>query len=197
MNTHESSTIRMKDYTDPREQAVVCGDYPEPPLRLIVSHEPRMAEAENDASVSRALDAQRRERNEVIAANLAVSAHDLFHTMALDAVEACRLADHMHPQIPLEDRRDAQSVAVRVQDATWDAVTRYAAADVVLVLLRKLLSRKGLSAVFTDAELRAEADRIAALAHRARVRLWTGQDRPSDTAWCKAQLGFLSLTEDR
>lgn len=182
---------------DPRDPPVLeVLDYPDPPLRLVVSHAPREAEAETAASVLLAKQAQQRERAQAIADNLDAASLDLVRTCLLDSVHVPKVAATLCPDLTEVERNQAAAVAIRLHDPQWDAIARYRAAEAVLLSLRNLLSRHGLGALVPDAELRQEADRIAGLTHHARLRVYTGKDGVSDTLWTKARLHLLNIAEE-
>lgn len=192
------STTPMKDYYDGREQPVLqIRDYPDPPLHLVVSSTPRMAEAESDASIHLALNAQRKERDAAVEANLESAADDLVASMLLDSVLAQRVADVLPADLSVADRAEAGAVAVRLHDPQWQIVSRYRAAEATLLTLRNFLSEHGILLCVKDAELRSVADRIAGLTHTARIRTLAGRDAVSDTTWARARLGILNIQEER
>jgi hypothetical protein len=84
---------------------------------------------------------------------------------------------------------------VRLHDGRWQALSRYYAADAILVELRKFLHDG--HGYATDSELRELADRLAGTAHTTRLMVWTGQIGVTPRDWTKVALGLLNLREER
>ena len=185
---------------DPREQPVlIVGDFPAPPLTLVPrAYDPqRVSEAALDASVHTARQAQHREREAVIEANLVAATEDLLTTQLIDSRHALRVVDALAPDIPHQDRQQAAAVAVRLSDPLWQTVTRYRAAQAALRALRNLLSANGVDGTITETELRRCADHLAGATQIARMRAWDGSEPVSAREWSRARLGILNVTEER
>lgn len=155
---------------------------------------PGVRDGATEASVHLARTAQQQEREAAIADRLNDESMDLLRQQALDSLEREKLAPHV-PGHSQTDKRDAAAVAIRLHEPRWQQVSRYYAADVVLVKLRKFMHDGHGHA--TDAELRQLADEIAGATHTARLMVWTGQIPVTAREWCKAALGFLRITEER
>lgn len=182
---------------DPREQPVlVVRDFPAPPITL-VPRPARVAEAAMDASIHTARQAQQAERQRAVEANLDAAAADLRDSQLLDSVFAQRVADVLPTDMPLQDRRQAGAVAVRLSDPDWQMVSRYRAATAALNVLRKLLSANGVDGTITETELRRAADHLAGVTQMARLRAWDGTEPVSAHDWSRVKLGILNVTEER
>lgn len=176
---------------DPRDPDVLVRPDVNPWLTL----NPGVLDGPTDASIHRARVAQRTEREQTITAALTHESLDLLRQEALDSLERERVAGLLHPSLSLQDRRDAAAVAVRMFEPRWQIVSRYEAADAVLVELRK--SQRAHGWYLADSDLRVLADRLAGVSWQARLRVWTGQLATSARTWTRAALGMLSITEER
>ena len=146
------------------------------------------------ASIHRSRVAQQHDREQAIAAVLERESDDLLSTQLLDSLTADRVATHI-PGESYQERHDAAAVAIRLHDPRWQIVSRYEAADAILVALRSSQAAHGW--YLPDSELRKLADHLAAVSHRARLKVWTGQVTVTARQWAKAALGFLSVVEER
>lgn len=195
------TTDMDKPYFDSREQPVLqVGDYPDPPLTLVVDRAPRIAEAERDASAHLAKRAQRQERQQAIQQVAEDAMADLVRSSALDSLMAERVAVALLPLADegrsVQDRRQAGAVAVRLHDARWQMIARYRHAQQNLVSLRKLLSAHGLTGCIKDSELRAVADGMAGAGFQARIAVLDGSCPAGLHEYAAAHLGFLNVTEE-
>lgn len=173
-------------------------DFPAPPITLVPRHDPaRVTEAALDASVHRARQAQKTERDAAVDANLEAAADDLRASQLLDSAFAQRVADVLPSDLPLADRHQAGAVAVRLSDPDWQMLTRYRAAQAALRALRNLLSANGVDGTITETELRRCADHLAGVTQIARMRTWDGTEPVSARDWSRCKLGILNVVEER
>lgn len=192
MTTSSVTQFPVKPH-DPREADVMVRVDPDVDPWLLLN--PGIMDGATDASIHRARVSQQIDRNKAIANALEREAEDLTQTCLLDTVHALKVANVLPFDICAKDRRDAGAVAVRLHDPRWQIVSRYHAADALLVRLRKACHEYGWYA--TDRQLRELADDCAGISHLARLKVWTNQIITDARTWTRCALGFLSIREER
>lgn len=160
---------------------------------LTLTPEPR--DGATAGSVHMAQLAQKAEREAAIAAHIEREGTDLLTHALIDSAACLRVQELLPRDLSADEKRDASAVAIRLHDPRWQIVSRYYAADALLVELRKFMQDG--HGYATDRELRELADRLAGVAHMKRLQVWTGQIAMTARTWTKAALGFLSVREDR
>ena len=176
-------------------------DYKRPPLVRVdpdaepwLALDPGVQNGVTAASIHLAKQAHRRERESVIQSAMDVEGVALHQQNLIDSVAATRVANALPRDLSTLDRQDAGAVAVRLHDPRWQTVTRYHAADAILVELRKSQRLHGW--YLADSDLKALADHLAGVSWMARFKVWTGQTRVTVRTWTRAALGMLRLEDE-
>lgn len=147
------------------------------------------------ASVMLAKQAQRHERNQAITDRLEQEGVDMLRQHLVESFEAKHVAAAIPEDRSTQERQDAAAVAVRLHEPRWQILSRYHAADAILVELRK--SQRVHGWYLADSDLRLLADHLANVGHVARLKVWTGQIAVTAWDWTRAALGLLELSEEQ
>jgi hypothetical protein len=147
-----------------------------------------------DANFHRARVTQQRESRAVLDANVERAADELLTDSLLASQYAQKVANVLPQDLSPQERRDSGAVAIYLHDPRMQLISRYRAADALLIELRKSSHADGW--YLPESSLRILADKLAGVAHVARLKVWTGQHPVMLGEYNRASLGLLSVRED-